>query len=341
MTMPEVPESTQAWLLDADNPAVSVLARRLLLDEDDAGTWARRNEYEPVRTILVRQQPDGSWATPGRDYQKYGGSLWQVHFLGELQADGADERVRRAAEYAFSRQLPDGSWSCNGREDAAIPCLTANVARALARLGWARDERVVRALGWIAERHVTSGILGFCEGVDYTLNGYCHMFAPKALLFLAEVPRELWPDGAEQLREDAVAALRDKQVFGCLPQESREFQDLVWSVPSAERRSVRERYVAQHPMLHHKDKPGWLRFGFPLSYNSDALEALIALAAVGEPARPEYAPALEVVKAAADREMRWTMRNSLNGKMLSDVEHKGEPSRWLTLRALTVWKHFG
>jgi hypothetical protein len=167
------------------------------------------------------------------------------------------------------------------------------------------------------------------------------MFAPKALLFLAEVPRALWPARAEQLRDDAVAALRDKQVFRCLPQESREFQDLVWSAPSSERRAVRERFVAEHRELHYKDKPGWLRFGFPLSYNSDALEALVALAGVGEEPRPEYAAALEVVRSAADGEMRWTMRNSLNGKMLSDVEQKGQPSRWLTLRALTVLKHFG
>jgi hypothetical protein len=34
--------------------------------------------------------------------------------------------------------------------------------------------------------------------------------------------------------------------------------------------------------------------------------------------------------------MRWTMRNSLNGKMLADVETKGAPSTWLTLRALQV-----
>jgi hypothetical protein len=30
------------------------------------------------------------------------------------------------------------------------------------------------------------------------------------------------------------------------------------------------------------------------------------------------------------------MRNSFNGKMIADVETKGEPSRWLTLRSLQV-----
>ncbi len=342
--MSAVPERTLRWLLEEDVPAVAVLTRRLLLGEADTpGTralWARRNEYEPVRRILEAQQPDGSWAPPARDYQKYGGSLWQVHFLGELMAEGTDERVRLAADYAFSRQLPDGSWSCNGRKDAAIPCLTANVGRALARLGWSRDERVVRALGWIADRYREQGYLGCLQAAPYTLNGYCHMVAPKTLLFLAEVPRDVWPHGAEELRSASVAALRDKQVFRSLPKGSREFFDAVWSAPKAERDGVRERYLAEHGPLVYGDKPGWLRFGFPLSYNSDVLEALAALAAVGETRRAEYDTALEAVRSAADPEMRWTMRNSLNGKMIADVERKGEPSKWLTLRASSVLEHF-
>jgi hypothetical protein len=38
--------------------------------------------------------------------------------------------------------------------------------------------------------------------------------------------------------------------------------------------------------------------------------------------------------------MRWTMRSSHNGKMIADVETKGAPSKWLTLRALQVLSHF-
>jgi hypothetical protein len=344
-----VPRSTVDWLLAEENPAVAVLSRRTLLGErDDADTkalWARRNEYAPVRTILEAQHDDGSWAPPARDYQKYWGSLWQVHFLGEMWADPSDERVRRAAEYAFSRQLPDGSWSANGRETAAIPCLTANVGRAVARLGFAEDERVTKALGWIARLYARQGSLGCGMDASYamTINGYCHMLAPKLLLFLAEVPRDRWPDGAEELRDAAVGALRDKQVYRCLPTKSREFFELIWTTPPKERLATRERYVAENAPFEYGDKPGWLRFGFPLSYNSDALEALAALAAVGEPMREEYAAAVEVVRKAADREMRWKLRNSFNGKMLADVEVKGEPSRWLTLRGLQVlaWAEAG
>jgi hypothetical protein len=146
-----VPQETLDWLLEPENPAVAVLTRRRLLGESDSATgalWARRNEYAPVSSILDAMGDDGSWLPPERDYKKYEGSLWQIHFLGELWADGEDERVRRGARYAFTRQIDDGSWSSNGRASTSAPCLTANVGRALARMGFAQDERVVAALGY-------------------------------------------------------------------------------------------------------------------------------------------------------------------------------------------------
>jgi hypothetical protein len=343
-----VPAATIAWLTEPVNPAVAALTLRTLLDEPVSlemdALWASRNKYAPVAAILDAMCEDGSWDTPARDYQKYGGSLWQIVILGELYASGHCHRIQRAADYAFSRQLDDGSWSATDRRaSGSIPCLTANVARSLARMGWSRDERVVAAVANVAGIVRDHGVVACpAGGTDTTLNGYCHMLAPKLLLLLGEVPRDLWPDGAMEMRDECVRVLRDKQVHRCLPKGSREFAELAYEAKTAERRAaVRERFLAQHAPLEWGDKPGWLRFGYPLSYNSDALEALLALAGVGEGSRPEYEPALDAVRAAADPQMRWTMRNSLNGKMIADVETKGQPSRWLTLRALRVLRAFG
>jgi hypothetical protein len=339
-----VPPETIEWLTENDNPAVAALTRGTLLGEParEAGTlWASRNRYAPVAAILDAQNSDGSWDTPGRDYRKYGGSLWQVIFLGELQADGEDERVRRAADYAFSRQLPDGSWSVNHNPSSSLPCLTANVARGLAAMGWERDERVVAALAYVAQVYRQHGTLACpAGGTAFSLNGYCHMLAPKLLLLLGAVPQDVWPDGAVELRDGCVDALRARQVFRCLPAGSREFADAVYSAPAAERDAVRARLVAEIGPLEYGEKPGWLRFGFPLSYNSDILEALAGLQDVGEERREEYEPAIAAVEAGADVAMRWPLRNTFNGKMIADVEVKGAPSKWLTLRALRVLDHF-
>ena len=336
-----VPAPTLDWLLGGDNPAVAVLTRRTLLgrpdDEATTDLWARRNHYPPVAAILDAVYDDGSWHTPGQDYKKYQGSLWQILFLGELWADPSDDRLQRGADYAFSRQMPDGSWSCsNMRPAGCIPCLTANVGRSLARLGFERDERVLAALEYCIHLYEEQGIIDCWQAKGSQLSGYCHMLTPKLLLFLGEVPSELWPTGAEALRDECVAKLRDKRVFRSLPVEAHEFNDLYWSAPSSERDGLRERFLAEHPTLHYKEKAGWLRFGFPLSYNSDALEALLSLAAVGEQPREEYAEAIKVVREAADLQWRWKLRNTLNGKMLADIEIKGQPSKWITLRALQV-----
>lgn len=337
---------------------MACLVRRELLGQSPSAAldalWSCRNTYAPVARILELMHPDGSWDRPSQDYRKYGGSLWQVHFLGELYANGDDERVQAAVRYAFSRQLEDGSWSCNGKPAASIPCLTANVGRALARLGHAQDGRLAAALAYCVKLFDTFGCLTCGEACprdggpprawgasSSTLNGYCHMLAPKLLLFLAEVPQDRWPSGADRLRDECVRVLRDKQVHRCLPEEGGEFFDLHYTAKASERDGLRERYLADHPQLHYKEKPGWLRFGYPLSYNSDALEALWALMLHGEPMREEYAPALAAVRGAADSEMRWVLKNSFNGKMLADVEAKGQPSRWLTYRALRALRHFG
>jgi hypothetical protein len=343
----DVPQATLDWLTEPNNPAVAVLTRRTLLDEPDSPDlevlWASRNEYAPVAAILDAMQPDGSWDRPARDYQKYGGSLWQIVILGELYASGSCHRIQCAAEYAFSRQLDDGSWSAtNKRPAGAVPCLTANVARGLARMGWSRDERVIAALTNVAGIVRDHGFLACPPGGSATtLNGYCHMLAPKLLLLLGEVPRDLWPDGAVELRDECVRVLRDKQVFRCLPKGSREFAELAYRAKTDQERAiVRARFIAEHGPLEWGDKPGWRRFGYPLSYNSDVLEALLALAGVGEDRRPEYEAAIDLVRATADPQMRWTLKNTLNGKMIADVEVKGQPSKWLTLRALAVLRGF-
>ena len=48
---------------------------------------------------------------------------------------------------------------------------------------------------------------------------------------------------------------------------------------------------------------------------------------------------MDLVIGKQDRQGRWTMEYSYNGKTLVDIEEKGKPSKWVTLRALRVLKH--
>jgi len=87
-------------------------------------------------------------------------------------------------------------------------------------------------------------------------------------------------------------------------------------------------------------KPGWLRFGFPLMYQTDLLELLEIFAELGiKDHRLE--DAIRIVANKRNNEGLWKMQNSFSDKMLVAVEEKGKPSKWLTLRALKILKLYG
>jgi hypothetical protein len=47
---------------------------------------------------------------------------------------------------------------------------------------------------------------------------------------------------------------------------------------------------------------------------------------------------LRLVLSKQDAAGRWKMEYTYNGKTWADIEEKGKPSKWVTLRALCVLK---
>jgi hypothetical protein len=82
----------------------------------------------------------------------------------------------------------------------------------------------------------------------------------------------------------------------------------------------------------------WFKFGYPLGYVTDVLLNLEALAGAGCGGDPRLDGALDLVLSRQDGEGRWKMEYSYQGKMWADIEKKGQPSKWVTLRALRVLK---
>jgi hypothetical protein len=82
----------------------------------------------------------------------------------------------------------------------------------------------------------------------------------------------------------------------------------------------------------------WFKYGFPLSYTSDVLEAAFVLCEAGHGNDPRLLNAVDLIISMRQPDGRWLMKHSLNGKMWVDFEVKGKPSKWVTLRALRVLK---
>jgi hypothetical protein len=112
-------------------------------------------------------------------------------------------------------------------------------------------------------------------------------------------------------------------------------------------RTIKEgtEYILKHHVhrrshnLARTSKPGWLRFGFPLMYQTDVLEILGILTRLG--CRDErMQEAIDVVVSKQDSSGRWKLADNFNGRFQVDIEAKGQPSKWITLNALRVLKGY-
>jgi hypothetical protein len=104
----------------------------------------------------------------------------------------------------------------------------------------------------------------------------------------------------------------------------------------------RDPAIADYPMGYTaKPSQSWFKFGYPIGYVTDILQNLEVLVNLGHAGDPRLNAALDLVLRKQDQEERWKMEYSYNGKTWVDVEVKGEPSKWVTLRALRVLLHAG
>lgn len=324
-------EEIVPWLLEKENPSVRYFTLISLLDrpQDDPEVIEAKAAIMSeglVPKILSRQNGDGSWGVPERLYSdKYTGTVWTLLTLAELGADGEDDRVRNASEFIFTRsQNPEsggfsiGSSAKTGRGNASgvIPCLTGNMAFSLIRLGYAEDPRLQSAIDWIiryqraddnTDSPPTGGLYDRYEGCfgKHT----CFMATAKTLKALTALP----------------PALRSQEIRSKITELAEFFL-------------VHHIFKKSHS-LNEVAKPGWLKFGFPLMYQTDVLEILSLFADLGIH-DPRLSEALDTVRAKQTASGRWNLENTFNGKTTVDIEKKGAPSKWITLRALRVLKEF-
>ncbi len=332
------------WLLEEDNPSVSYFTLLDLLDKphDDPKVMDARKKIMKtgvVPKILAKQEPGGHWGPPENFYVrgKYKGTSWQLIILAELGADGNDERIKNACEFMFenSQDTQSGAFSyisskeitnrksgnqlksevSGGDHERVLPCLTANMAWSLIRLGYLKDERLQKALNWLITYQ------RFDDEPDKAPDKWpykrwkrcygertCHSIIVKSLKAFAEVPKN---------------------------KRTPEMEDCITK-------------CAEHMLNHHIHKRNqppaigsfkWLEFGFPLMWNIDALEVLGLLTKLGYKDE-RMDESLEIMVSKQNEEGKWILENTFNGRFQTSIERKGKPSKWITLNALRVLKFY-
>jgi hypothetical protein len=313
------------WLLESDeaNPGVRYFSLRDLLDRpaDDPDIIAAQEAVMrtgPVPAILDAQYPDGYWMKPGPIYSpKYRGTVWQVLFLAQLGSDGRDERIRRAVDYVFEHgQAQSGAFAMSGTPSTTIHCLWGNLVRALLDLGYWGDERLDRAVEQLARSVTGDGYEWYRKGGVQAPGFVCS--ANYGLPCGWGAVRVLWAF-------NRVPSGEGSRVVKAAIESTADFL-LSYDVARAEY-PYKERINSS-----------WFKFGYPLGYVTDVLLNLEALAEAGYGSDPRLAEAVEMVLSKQDDQGRWKLEYSYNGKTWINVEEKGKPSKWVTLRALRVLK---
>lgn len=320
------------WLLEEQDPSVRYFALKDLLDrpEDDRQVQAAKRDimqYGIVPDILRKQREADYLQTYPRFYtDKYKGLVWQLIVLAELGAM-RNPQIQEQCEYllANSQETKDGGFAMNtsakkggGRITEVIPCLTGNMVWSLIRFGYLEDLRLRRAVAWLAR------FMRFNDGTeaDPQVPPYdryeicwgrhtCFMGAVKALKGLSAIPWE---------------------------ERSREVTD---AIGRAEEFLLLHHIYKKSHDLTKTPKPGWLKFSFPLLYQTDALEILDLLTGLNvKDSRMDDAVGLVISKQ--DGQGRWRLENTANSdRLLIPIEQKGEQSKWLTLRAMRMLKRYG
>lgn len=331
------------WLLENDNPPVRLLTLTRLLhrSESDPEVQEARSrvmEYSVTREILSHSAE--IWSAGPRMAWSFKGKLWNVVYLGYFRADGRDPRIAPGVEAMLTQ-----GWI---RDD--FGCYTSAGLTAFRRLGYGSHQAVIEGTEALAQRLLADGGLT-CMGMNTSLMPRCYMALPKLLLCFAEVPPAERSPALLQAIDWITEELVSHQVFVYLPSNEKAWDEVRprskrkadypqgWT-PDTWRDSERTRFLAERGMGELQPKTVWTRFGFPLNYNSDILEAMVALATADAPMSEKLESPLQIIRNKRTKDGVWLMEKSLNGQMWADVEVKGNPSKWLTVFALLVLDHF-
>ena len=318
---------TIEWLLEKENPSVRYFTLTQLLggnqnNEDLIAARLAIMDSGIVSKILAKQAEAGFWIDPKRYYTaKYSGTVWQLMILAELGADKENRQIKNACDFILSISQDPKSFGFAHRSTAktggglhneVIPCLTGNMVWSLLKLGYGDDPRVKGGVDWICRyQRADDGDAQKPAGWPYDRyqmcwgNHSCHMGVDKTLKALSALPVE-----------KRSKAVKDK------------IEQLV-------------EYILQHHIhkqshnLNKVSRPGWLKLGFPLMYQTDILEILDILTDLGYSDK-RMDEAVQLIRKKQNKDKRWELENSFNGRMLVNIEEKGKASKWITCKALKV-----
>jgi hypothetical protein len=280
-------------------------------------------DSEIVKKILGAQNQKGYWMKEENMYlPKYTATTHQLLILAEIGASRTIE-IEKAIEQVYRFQRNSGHFltelpkSEKGKNSVVKDgcCFDGNVLYYLNHFGYLEDPRTQKLLEFIYDYY------------DYENTGWkCRAFPID--------PTKVFPINCFMGRTKILKA------FSRIPEYKRDLE--MKRIIELEIEKILENQVymyLKNPNGSRKEKRGWKRFGFPLFYQADILEVMLTLTRLGVKDE-RMQEALDVILDAQQKDGKWLLKDSFNGKMWIDIEEKHKPSKWVTLRAMIVIKNW-
>lgn len=322
------------WLLESDEPGVRYLALRDLIDlppDEKKLKSARKAAHKegPIAAVLSRMNEEGYWVKTGPGYNpKYRSTVWSMILLAQLGASsGEDKRIEHACSYLLDHMAEGGQFTSttSGAPSGTIDCLQGNLLWSLLELG-CDDPRLDKAYEWMA-RTVTGEGIALMEEKDAPVRYYAYKCGPT---FACGVNNKLpcaWGGVKVML---AFSKLPVNKQTPLIRKAIQQGADFFFGIDPA---------TARYPTRDNtKPNRAWWKFGFPVFYVTDLLQLAEALVGLGYAGDPRLSHTLNIIREKQDSEGRWLLEYDYNGKSWVNFGDKKEPNKWVTLRALRIFK---
>ena len=292
------------WLLTAATPSVRRTTLRRLLDRPEADPEVQRARAEmrtqgPIPAILADQTAEGNWRGARAYYTpKYTGTHWSLLLLAELEADPADHRLARGADFMLKATESDLGRG-QGRGQGGISCFWGNLLRYSLHAGLAEDRRLQPVVHYLVHDALAGDWrCGYAEGLP------CAWGAARGLWGLAALPGPLRSAEVEQAIAQGLAFLLERHHLA----------------------------AADYPAADGAG-PLWFRLNFPLFYQADILFVLRVLEELGALAHPGAQPALAWLAGKRLANGRWHGASPLRRWTYAALGGREETDRWVSMQS--------
>jgi len=309
------------WLTDGENPAVTYLSNKELLDEEDSDILYSSLVASPLHEYFNKNSSGNVLGNRKNPDLFYRGSVWYFLLAAESGFNRNTGFIRETADFICSRlQASDGGFSLDWSPSLSLGCRTGNLVSAMIRCG-IKNDRTIAGVSWIVRNQRWDGGWLHCPfkgGKDV-----------MKLVLLKKPGQGHLDDHDENVRSCPVAT------FACmsalLELSNPEHSGLI---KKAAVFFLEKWFQGNKSII--KARCGLsvapLSPGYPVMSQFDTISILRLIAGAGELENPAAGEMFNYIMKFQGNTGRWESKNKGQGM----IQEKHGESRWVTLNALHI-----